>query len=112
MTSTTPAGPAIDWPAVQAEALDIFVRYLQIPSVNPPGDEAPAARFLGSLIEREGIPVQYLETAPNREIVYARLPSQHGDSGSPSPRFARRGGRGEGSGSLMLCNHLDAVPVE
>src|ERR671918_558462 len=63
----------IDWPATFAEALDIFVRYLQIPSVNPPGNEAPAARYLGSLIEAEGIPVEYIETAPNREIVYARL---------------------------------------
>jgi acetylornithine deacetylase/succinyl-diaminopimelate desuccinylase-like protein len=84
----------IDWPSVHAEALDIFVRYLQIPSVNPPGDEAPAARFLGSLIEAAGVPVQYIETAPNREIVYARI------SGDGSKR------------PLMLCNHLDVVPVE
>ena len=85
---------AIDWPAVHAEALDIFVRYLQIPSVNPPGNEAPAARFLGAIIEREGIGVEYIETAPNRECVVARLA---GD-GSKRP--------------LMLCNHLDVVPVE
>jgi acetylornithine deacetylase/succinyl-diaminopimelate desuccinylase-like protein len=85
---------AIDWPAVHAEALEVFVRYLQIPSVNPPGNEAPAARYLGALIEREGIAVEYIETAPNRECVVARL---HGD-GSKRP--------------LMLCNHLDVVPVE
>src|SRR5262245_26333603 len=86
--------PAIDWPAAQAEALDILVRYLRIPSVNPPGNEAPAARFLGALIEAEGIPCEYIETAPNREVVVARL-------------------RGDGSkGALMLCNHLDVVPVE
>jgi acetylornithine deacetylase/succinyl-diaminopimelate desuccinylase-like protein len=86
--------PTIDWPAVHAEALEIFVRYLQIPSVNPPGDEAPAARYLGSLIEAEGIACEYIEIAPNREAVVARLP-------------------GNGSkGALMLCNHLDVVPVE
>ena len=84
----------LDWPSIYAEALDIFVRYLRIPSVNPPGDEAPAARFLGSLIEAEGVPCEYIETAPNREIVYARL-------------------RGDGSKRpLMLANHLDVVPVE
>src|SRR2546430_12735199 len=86
--------PAIDWPRVQAEALDVFVRYLRIPSVNPPGDEAPAARFLGSLIEEAGVTCEYIETAPNREVLVARL-------------------RGDGSaGPLMLCNHLDVVPVE
>ncbi len=46
MTSGARTEGSIDWPAVQAEALDILVRYLRIPSVNPPGDEAPAARFL------------------------------------------------------------------
>ena len=85
---------AIDWSAVHAEALDIFVNYLRIPSVNPPGNEAPAARYLGSLIEAEGIAVEYIETSPGREIVVARIT---GD-GSKRP--------------LMLCNHLDVVPVE
>ncbi len=85
---------AMDWARVHEEALEIFVRYLRIPSVNPPGNEAPAARYLGSLIEAAGVPVEYIETAPGREIVYARL-------------------RGDGSkGALMLCNHTDVVPVE
>jgi len=63
----------IYWNATRAEALDIFVRYLQIDTSNPPGNEKPAARFLGALIEAEGIPVEYIETAPNREVVVARL---------------------------------------
>jgi acetylornithine deacetylase/succinyl-diaminopimelate desuccinylase-like protein len=82
------------WQPVFDEALDIFVRYLQIDTSNPPGNEKPAARFLGSLIEREGIATEYIETAPNREVLVARLP---GD-GSKRP--------------LMLCNHTDVVPVE
>jgi acetylornithine deacetylase/succinyl-diaminopimelate desuccinylase-like protein len=84
----------MDWQPVFAEALDIFVRYLQIDTSNPPGNEKPAARFLGSLIEREGIPVEYIETAPNREIAVATLKG----GGSKRP--------------LMLCNHTDVVPVE
>lgn len=84
----------INWPAVQAEALDIFVRYLQIKTVNPPGNEKAAARFLGSFIEAEGITTEYIETAPEREVLVARL---KGD-GSKRP--------------LMLCNHTDTVPVE
>ncbi|HEX6030545.1 MAG TPA: M20/M25/M40 family metallo-hydrolase [Tepidiformaceae bacterium] len=84
----------MDWKPVFDEALEIFVRYLQIDTSNPPGNEKPAARFLGSLIEREGIPVEYLETAPDREIAVATLKSD----GSKRP--------------LMLCNHTDVVPVE
>ncbi len=85
---------AIDWPAVHREALDIFVRYLQIDTTNPPGNEKPAARFLGAICEAEGITVEYIETAPNREVLVARL-------------------RGDGSKRpFMLCNHTDVVPVE
>ncbi|MBI2767175.1 MAG: M20/M25/M40 family metallo-hydrolase [Chloroflexi bacterium] len=84
----------LDWKPVFDEALDIFVRYLQIDTSNPPGNEKPAARFLGSLLEREGIATEYIETQPNREVLVARLT---GD-GSRRP--------------LMLCNHTDVVPVE
>lgn len=84
----------IDWPAIHREALDIFVRYLRIDTSNPPGNEKPAARFLGALLEDEGIECEYIETAPNREVLVARL---HGD-GSKRP--------------IMLCNHTDVVPVE
>lgn len=83
-----------DWPSIHREALDIFVRYLQIDTSNPPGNEKPAARFLGSLCEAEGIETEYIETAPNREVLVARL-------------------RGDGSKRpIMLCNHTDVVPVE
>src|SRR5690606_31720617 len=77
----------IDWPAIHREALDIFVRYLQIDTTNPPGNEKPAARYLGSLLETEGIETEYIETAPGREALVARL-------------------RGDGSKrAFMLCNH-------
>lgn len=84
----------VDWPAVHAEALGVLREYLRFDTTNPPGNEAPAARFLGALLEAEGIPVEYVEVDPGREAVYARLP---GD-GSKRP--------------FMLSNHLDVVPVE
>ena len=34
--------------------------------------EAPAARLIGSLIEAQGIPCEYVETAPNGDCVIAR----------------------------------------
>ena len=85
---------AIVWTALHAEALDIFVRYLQIDTSNPPGRERPAARFLAAFLEAEGIPVELIETAPEREVLVATL---KGD-GSRRP--------------IMLCNHTDVVPVE
>jgi acetylornithine deacetylase/succinyl-diaminopimelate desuccinylase-like protein len=90
----SPDQPAIDWRAVHAEALDVFRRYLQIDTSNPPGNEKPAARFLGALLEAEGIETRYFESAPDREILYARIP------GDGSKR------------TFMLCNHTDVVPVE
>src|SRR5690606_28870746 len=76
----------IGWPEVHAEALDVFVRYLRIDTSNPPANEAEAARFLGALLEAEGIACEYIETQPGREVLVARLV---GD-GSKRP--------------LMLCN--------
>ena len=85
---------AIDWVAVRREAHGILSDYLRIDTSNPPGNEAAGARFLGRLLESEGVETRYFETAPGREILYARIP-------------------GDGAhGAFMLCNHIDTVPVE
>lgn len=84
----------IDWSATATEALEVLRTYLRIDTSNPPGGEAPAARYLGGLLEAEGIGCEYVETAPGREALVARL---HGD-GSRRP--------------LMLSNHLDVVPAQ
>jgi acetylornithine deacetylase/succinyl-diaminopimelate desuccinylase-like protein len=84
----------IDWPTVHAEALEILRAYLRIDTTNPPGNEALAARYLGGLLEAEGIPTEYIEIAPGREALVARL------TGDGSKR------------GLMLGNHTDVVPVE
>ena len=84
----------IHWPTVYDEALSLFVEYLRIDTSNPPGNEAPAARWLGAILEAEGIETEYVEIQPNREAVFAWL-------------------RGDGSKRpMMLCNHTDVVPVE
>lgn len=84
----------IHWPTVFDEALSLFVEYLRIDTSNPPGNEAPAARWLGAILEAEGIETEYVEIQPNREAVFAWL-------------------RGDGSKRpMMLCNHTDVVPVE
>ena len=76
MPRMPPSNPAStpDWPSVQAEALDALREYLRIDTSNPPGNEAPAARYVGGLLEAEGIAVEYIEIAPGREAVVGRLP--------------------------------------
>ena len=84
----------IDWGSVGGEALEHFVSYLRIDTSNPPGNEAPAARWLGGILERAGIEVEYVGIQPEREAVFGWL-------------------RGDGSKrAMMLCNHTDVVPVE
>lgn len=85
---------AIDWPAAHAEALEILSAYLRIDTRNPPGNETPAARYLGGLLEAAGIETEYIEILPGREALVARV-------------------RGDGSKrALMLGNHTDVAPVE
>ncbi|MBM3140592.1 MAG: M20/M25/M40 family metallo-hydrolase [Chloroflexi bacterium] len=85
---------SIDWPAVHAEAEAILRDYLRIDTTNPPGNESAAARFLGGILEAEGIATEYAEPQPGRALVHARL-------------------RGDGSRRpLLLGNHTDVVPVE
>ncbi len=84
----------IDWSATAAEALEVLRAYLRIDTSNPPGREAPAARYLGGLLEAEGIACEYVQSAPEREALIARLP-------------------GDGSArALMLANHTDVVPAQ
>src|SRR5690606_3151100 len=84
----------VDWPAVQAEALEVLRAYLRIDTSNPPGREEAAARYLAGLLEAEGVPVELIEIAPERVALVARLA---GDGSRPA---------------LMLSNHLDVVPVQ
>jgi acetylornithine deacetylase/succinyl-diaminopimelate desuccinylase-like protein len=85
---------AIDWTALEAEALDTLQRYVRIDTSVPPGDVTKAADFLQGILEREGIPVKRYESGPGRTIVLARLKG----SGPAKP--------------LLLLHHMDVVPVD
>ncbi len=85
---------AIDWSRFGEEAIDVFKALLRIPTVNPPGDERPAAEYLARLFEREHIAYQLVESAEGRTSIVARLTG----TGARPP--------------LLLNGHLDVVPVE
>lgn len=80
---------------VGQEVVELLQEYLRIDTVNPPGNEIRAARFLARVLEREGIDYEIFESSPGRANVVARL-------------------RGDGSrgGGVVLLNHTDVVPAD
>jgi acetylornithine deacetylase/succinyl-diaminopimelate desuccinylase-like protein len=91
-----PQSKAINWDSLSAETLRTLSSYLQINTTNPPGNELAAARWLKSILDREGIEAQILDTVElgaGRANLYARL-------------------RGNGSKkAIALVHHMDVVPA-
>jgi len=82
------------WPRAVAEYRRVLGDLIAIDTSNPPGRELEVARYLDSLLAREGIHGQTFETAPGRGNFVARLPG----SGRRPP--------------LLLLGHVDVVGVE
>lgn len=80
-----------DWRALGDEATALLSQYLRINTTNPPGNEIAAARWLASVLQRDGIEARVFEPAPGKANLYARLA---GD-GSARP--------------IILLNHMDVV---
>jgi acetylornithine deacetylase/succinyl-diaminopimelate desuccinylase-like protein len=80
-------------------AFDEMVGHLQalirLRTVNPPGDEILAARYLAGVLAEAGLEPVVLEPYPGRGNVIARLT-----------------GDGTGGGPLLLLAHLDVVPAD
>jgi acetylornithine deacetylase/succinyl-diaminopimelate desuccinylase-like protein len=85
---------AVDWDATGSEAASILSGYIQVDTVNPPGNETRGAEFLGSLLAAEGIPYEIHESAPGRGNLVARLEG----AGEEKP--------------LCLLSHIDVVTYE
>src|SRR3990172_1231286 len=76
------------------EATGILVDLIKINTVNPPGNEIEAVKYVAKILDKEKIPYQIVESQPGRASIIARL---KGD-GSKKP--------------LVLMAHLDVVGVE
>jgi len=72
------------------EAPDRLVEYLQINTVNPPGNETRGVAFFAKYLAAAGIEFQIGESAPGRGNIWAKLP----------------GGNKPG---IVLLNHIDVV---
>lgn len=84
----------MNWDTIGQEAVHLLSQYLQLDTINPPGNEHRASLFVGRILKREGIPYRIFESAPGRSNIYARL-------------------RGNGEKRpLILLSHSDVVPVD
>src|SRR5665647_214973 len=87
---------ALDWSALNDEALHNLSGYIKVNTTDPPGNELDAARFLKGILDKEGIEATIYDTTalgPNRANLYARL-------------------KGNGSKkAVALVSHMDVVPV-
>ena len=80
----------IDWSSVRDEAVRHLQALLRIETVNPPGNEIAAARYLEGVLRAEGIETELVEPAPGKAALRARLR-----------------GRAGGEGPLLLLAHMD-----
>jgi acetylornithine deacetylase/succinyl-diaminopimelate desuccinylase-like protein len=76
------------------EAVELLSRYLQIDTINPPGNEARGAAFFADIFKKEKIDYKIYEAVPDRQSIRAVIP-----------------GSGE-KGALILLNHIDVVPAQ
>lgn len=74
------------------QAVEFLKEMLRLKSVNPPGDEAPVARLIESLLREQGIEAAVKDLGDNRAYLVARL-------------------KGNGKKkSLVFTGHMDTVP--
>lgn len=85
---------SIDWTTAHAETVRHLQRLVQFDTVNPPGNELPLARYLESVLAKEGIETQLFEPATARAVLVGRL------RGAAAKR------------PVLLLAHMDVVAVE
>ena len=85
---------AVDWSRVNSETLEHFTQLLRIDTSNPPGNETKAAKYVQTVLEREGIPAKLFSKDPDRANLVARI-------------------RGKGSARpVLIMGHTDVVGVQ
>ncbi len=92
-----PQSPSIDLNKLDEDALGWLQGLIRINTVNPPGNELVAAKYIADILEKEGISSEIDESTPGRGILIARLSA----TAVPDP-----------SRALLLMGHLDVVGVD
>ena len=86
--------PEPNWKAFDDETMRHFQALLRFDTMDPPGNEKPAADYLQQTLEKEGIPTKVFSLEPNRPNVVARLKG----NGNKRP--------------LLIMGHTDVVNVD
>lgn len=76
----------------EPHALDLARRLLAFDTINPPGNEAAPAQFLGGLLSAAGYHTRYFDFSPGRSTLLATL-------------------EGSGGRPIGFTGHLDTVPL-
>lgn len=94
------AGPGIAADYGQ-QAVERLSRYVQIDTINPPGNETRGVEYLAELLTAAGIEFETAESAPGRGNLWAKLEGSKKD-----------GSKKEGNKpGLVLLHHIDVVPA-
>jgi len=78
--------------AAQVTPLERLSAYIEIDTVNPPGNEVRGVEFFSRIFDEAGIAYESAESAPGRGNIWARL------EGGDAP-------------ALVLLHHIDVVPA-
>ncbi|NCF34070.1 MAG: M20/M25/M40 family metallo-hydrolase [Proteobacteria bacterium] len=89
---------AFDVEPYARQAVPNLVGYLQIDTMNPPGNESRGVVYLGALLDEAGIDYESVESAPGRGNLWAKLPATPDANGQKAP-------------GLVLLHHIDVVPA-
>ena len=73
-------------------ALTRLQGYIEVDTINPPGNESRGVRYLSEILDEAGIDYETAESAPGRGNLWARL------EGGDEP-------------ALVLLHHIDVVPA-
>ena len=89
--------PAGDTTALAKEAEGWLADLIRIDTTNPPGNEQAAAKYIAGILTKEGLTPEFLDLAPGRSALVARIRS----AAMPDP-----------SKALLLVAHMDVVGVD
>lgn len=79
--------------SIEQDAIALTQALVRMNTINPPGNEDQCTQFLGALLAKAGFDCQYIEFAPRRSTLVARL------------------GRQPGKLPLCFTGHVDVVPL-
>jgi acetylornithine deacetylase/succinyl-diaminopimelate desuccinylase-like protein len=94
-TATTVQATSVGIEQFAEQAVARLSAYLQIDTINPPGNESRGVAYLASLLDAADIAYETAESAPGRGNLWARLPAT-----TPTKKPG-----------LVLLHHIDVVPA-